>query len=33
MGMSLASVRAFVWKNGAEDVLVHYRRVSESLTS
>ena len=33
MGMSLASVRAFVWKNGAEDVLVHYRRGSESLTS
>jgi len=33
MGMSLASVRAFVWKNGAEDVLVHYRRAGESLTS
>ena len=26
-------VRAFVWKNGAEDVLVHYRRAGESLTS
>ena len=31
--MSLASVRAFVWKNGAEDVLIHYRRLSEPLAS
>ena len=23
--MSLASVRAFIWKNGADDMLIHYR--------